>query len=60
MKFKTKALIPFFLVKRFRGEGKAHGGQEPPLILEPKAGKGSGSPPKVPRPANPDELPEGY
>lgn len=47
-------------VKRFRGEGKAHGGQEPPLILEPKAGKGSGSPPKVPRPANPDELPEGY
>ncbi len=47
-------------VKRFRGEGKPHGGTEPPFILEPKAGKGPGSPPKVPRTPRPDELPKGY
>jgi RHS repeat-associated protein len=47
-------------VKRFRGTGKPHGGQEPPLVLEPKPGKGPGSPPKVPRPPRPDEMPKGY
>jgi len=47
-------------VKRFRGEGKPHGGTEPPFILEPKPGKGPGSPPKVPRPPRPDEVPKGY
>jgi RHS repeat-associated protein len=47
-------------VKRFRGEGKPHGGKEPPFILEPKAGKGPGAPPKVPRTPRPDELPKGY
>lgn len=47
-------------VKRFRGTGGPHGGQEPPLILEPKPGKGPGSPPKVPRAPKPDELPKGY
>ena len=47
-------------VKRFRGEGKPHGGVEPPLVLEPKPGKGPGSPPKVPRKPKPDELPNGY
>ena len=47
-------------VKRFRGEGKPHGGKDPPLVLEPKPGKGPGSQPKVPRPPRPDELPKGY
>jgi hypothetical protein len=47
-------------VKRFRGEGKPHGGTEPPFILEPKADKGPGSPPKVPRTPRSDELPKGY
>ena len=47
-------------VKRFRGEGKPHGGVDPPLVLEPKPGKGPGSPPKVPRAPHPDELPKGY
>ncbi|HYV44007.1 MAG TPA: polymorphic toxin type 24 domain-containing protein [Myxococcaceae bacterium] len=47
-------------VKRFRGEGKPHGGVEPPFVLEPKPGKGPGSPPKVPRTPRPDELPKGY
>lgn len=47
-------------VKRFRGEGKPHGGTEPPFILEPTPGKGPGSPPKVPRQPRPDELPRGY
>lgn len=47
-------------VKRFRGEGRAHGGLQPPLIVEPKPGKGPGSPPKVPRPPQLDELPRGY
>lgn len=47
-------------VKRFRGQGKTHGGTEPPFILEPKLGKGPGSPPKVPRQPRPDELPRGY
>jgi hypothetical protein len=47
-------------VKRFRGEGKPHGGVDPPFVLEPKPGKGPGSPPKVPRAPRPDELPKGY
>ncbi len=47
-------------VKRFRGTGRPHGGQEPPLILEPKIGKVAGSPPKVPRPPKPEEIPKGY
>jgi hypothetical protein len=47
-------------VKRFRGEGGPHGGQEPPFVLEPKPGKGPGSPPTVPRPPRPNELPPGY
>jgi len=47
-------------VKRFRGSGRQHGGQEPPLILEPKPGKGPGSPLKVPRTPKPEELPSGY
>jgi hypothetical protein len=47
-------------VKRFRGEGMPHGGAEPPFVLEPKRGKGPGSPPKVPRSPRPDELPKGY
>jgi len=47
-------------VKRFRGQGKPHGGTEPPFILEPKPGKGPGAPPKVPRQPRPDELPRGY
>jgi RHS repeat-associated protein len=46
--------------KRFRGTGRPHGGQEPPLILEPEPGKGPGSPPKVPRAPRPEELPRGY
>jgi RHS repeat-associated protein len=47
-------------VKRFRGTGRPHGGQQPPLILEPRPGKGPGSPPVVPRVPRPDELPRGY
>ncbi|MCP4268815.1 MAG: hypothetical protein GY777_25085 [Candidatus Brocadiaceae bacterium] len=47
-------------VKRFRGTGGTHGGQNPPLILEPKSGKGSGSPPKISRPPTTKELPKGY
>jgi RHS repeat-associated protein len=47
-------------VKRFRGEGKPHGGQEPPFILVPRPGKGPGSPPVVPRPPTPGETPPGY
>jgi hypothetical protein len=44
-------------VKRFRGDGRPHGGVPPPLVLEPKPGKGPGSPPKVPRKPRPDETP---
>jgi len=47
-------------VKRFRGEGGPHGGLDPPLILEPKAGKGPGAVPKVPRKPTPGKLPPGY
>lgn len=47
-------------IKRFRGEGRPHGGMEPPIILEPKPGKGPGSPPKVPRKPLPGEIPSGY
>ena len=47
-------------VKRFRGEGRPHGDVEPPLVLEPKLGKGPGSPPKVPRKPRADELPRGH
>jgi len=47
-------------VKRFRGSGRQHGGVDPPLVLEPKRGKGPGSPPKVPRKPHPDETPRGY
>ncbi len=46
-------------VKRFRGEGGSHGGVDPPLVLEPKPGKGPGSPPNRGRPARPDEIPGG-
>ena len=45
-------------VKRFRRDGKPHGGVEPPLVLEPKPKKGPGAPPKVPRRARPDEIPK--
>ena len=47
-------------VKRFRGTGRQHGGQDPPFIYEPKRGKGPGSPLKRVRPPREDELPEGY
>jgi len=47
-------------VKRFRGEGRRHGGQDPPLVLEPKSGKGPGAPLKDPRQPRPGELPRGY
>ena len=47
-------------VKRFRGTGRLHGGQKPPLIYQPKPGKGPGSPPKRARPPREEELPEGY
>ena len=46
-------------VKRFRGEGGPHGPVDPPLVLEPKPGKGPGSPPKRARPARPDAIPGG-
>jgi uncharacterized protein RhaS with RHS repeats len=46
-------------VKRFRAEGKTHGGVEPPLVLEPKPGKGAGAPLNRGRPARPDEIPGG-
>jgi RHS repeat-associated protein len=41
-------------VKRFRRDGRPHGGKNPPYILEPKRGKGPGSPPKVPRTPRPE------
>jgi RHS repeat-associated protein len=47
-------------VLRFRGEGRSHGGVEPPVILEPKPGKGPGAKPIVPRVPKEDELPNGY
>ncbi|TWB08265.1 RHS repeat-associated protein [Nitrospirillum amazonense] len=43
--------------KRYRGNGKPHGGVEPPLVLEREEGKGPGAPVKVPRSANPSEIP---
>ena len=46
--------------ERFRGEGKEHGGVEPPLILDRPAGKGPGSRPNVPRKPEASELPKGY
>ena len=46
-------------VKRFRGEGRLHGGQSPPLILEPRPGQGSYAKPKVLRAPHLDELPQG-
>ena len=46
--------------KRFRGEGKLHGGVEPPLILERPEGKGSGARPTVPRQPESWELPRRY
>lgn len=45
-------------VKRYRGEGKPHGGVDPPVVVEPKPGKGPGAKPIVPRPAMPDEIPK--
>lgn len=45
---------------RFRGEGGPHGGVEPPFVLERAPDKGPGSKPVVPRPATPEELPNGY
>jgi len=47
-------------IKRFRGTGKPHGGVEPPIVYEPKPGKGPGAPLNRARPAIPQELPEGY
>ena len=47
-------------VKRFRGEGRPHGGQPPPLILEPRPGQGAHAKPKVPRAPRPGEIPRGY
>jgi Bacterial toxin 24 len=44
--------------KRYRGSGRPHGGVDPPYILEPKAGKGPGAKPIVPRPATPEEIPQ--
>ena len=46
-------------VKRFRGEGSPHGGVHPPLVLEPKPGKGPGAPLNRARPARADEIPGG-
>jgi RHS repeat-associated protein len=43
-------------VKRFRGQGKPHGGVQPPLVLEPTK---PGGRPKRARPAHPDETPKG-
>jgi hypothetical protein len=37
---------------------KEFGGVKPPLVLEPKPGKGPGSKPIVPRPAKPEEIPQ--
>jgi hypothetical protein len=47
------------IVKRVRMEGGPHGGVEPPLVLEPKPGKGPGSPANRARPARPEEIPGG-
>lgn len=46
--------------KRFRGEGKPHGGVDTPLILERPDGKGPGARPTMPREPYPWELPGGY
>jgi len=43
-------------VKRFRGTGKEHDGVKPPLVLDPAK---PNSRPKVPRPAEPGEIPGG-
>jgi RHS repeat-associated protein len=45
-------------VRRMRKYGKTHGGVSPPLVLEPAAGKGPGSPPRRARPATPQETPK--
>ncbi len=41
----------------FRLFGKPHGGVEPPLVKEPAAGKGPGSPANRARPAGLEEIP---
>jgi RHS repeat-associated protein len=46
--------------KRFRGTGRPHGGVPPPLVEEPKPGKGPGSPPNRARVPEAWELPPGY
>lgn len=43
---------------RYRGEGKTHGGVSPPLVLEPKPGKGPGASVNRARPARPEEIPQ--
>ncbi|NND60926.1 MAG: RHS repeat-associated core domain-containing protein [Gammaproteobacteria bacterium] len=45
--------------KRYRGEGKPHGGVEPPTVYDRPPGKGPGARPNVPRPAEPWEIPGG-
>jgi hypothetical protein len=49
----------FNAILRYRGVGKPHGGVNPPLILRPEAGKGIGSKPVEPYPAEPSEIPRG-
>jgi RHS repeat-associated protein len=43
---------------RYRAKGKPHGGVDPPLVLEPRPGKGPSSPPRTARPARPEEIPQ--
>ena len=57
---KKKHTGKFVPVKRFRGQGKPHSNVKPPFIVEPRAGKGIGSPPNQARPTLPWELPKGY
>jgi hypothetical protein len=45
-------------VSRFRGQGKSHGGVEPPIVYEAKPGKGAGAPLNRARPARPEEIPQ--
>jgi RHS repeat-associated protein len=54
---RTSEFVP---VLRFRGDGRDHGGQPPPLILGPRPGSGPGAMPVVPRSPLPWELPIVY
>jgi RHS repeat-associated protein len=51
----------FYPVLRFRGEGRPHGGVNPPMFYRAKAGKGPGAPLNRAMPPGPDDiLPPGY